>query len=286
MDALSAVPPLRPPLVSVCIPAYKGGLPLELAIESVLAQSFRNLELIVVDDNSPDDTEMRLARFSADPRFTFQRNPINLGPQENWNRCLALARGRYFKLLPHDDVLQPECLARQVAVLDADHQQRLAFVFCARRVIGPDGRVIMHRGYPGARTGSLDAKVAQMLCVRKGTNLFGEPGGLLFRRQLASRVGSFDASNPYVVDLDYWFRLLVHGQAYYIDETLVDFRVSPTQWSVRIGGNQSREFCDFVARIAPIVGIRLGWSDMMRARLNATVNSLLRLAFYAYYFRA
>src|SRR5437667_3511518 len=93
-QALSAVP-----AVSVCIPAYRGAAHIGEAIESVLAQSFADFELVVVDDASRDDTAAVVARY-RDPRIRFLRNERNAGVQANWNRCLELARGRYFKPLP------------------------------------------------------------------------------------------------------------------------------------------------------------------------------------------
>ena len=104
------------PRVSVCIPSYKGAATIGEAIQSVLGQTFRDFELIVVDDASPDDT-MAVVRAFGDPRLRCFVNPTNLGPQANWNRCLELAQGRYIKLLPHDDLLHPECLQQQVRVL-------------------------------------------------------------------------------------------------------------------------------------------------------------------------
>lgn len=228
------------PRVSVCIPTYKGAQTIGPAIASVLAQTLDDFELLVIDDGSPDGTAEVVAGF-PDPRLRYLRNASNLGPEGNWNRCLAEARGRYFKLLPHDDLLAPRCLERQAAVLDADADERVALVFAAREVIGPDDRVLTRRGYPGAREGRIAASQVLRQSVRRGTNLLGEPGAVLFRRALAQRVGAFDARQPYVIDLDYWFRLLAHGDAYYCDEALASFRVSASQWSVALGRQQSQD---------------------------------------------
>ena len=272
------------PCVSVCIPTFQGAATLGFAIQSVLEQSYADFELIVVDDNSPDDTAATVARFS-DPRVSYHRNPINLGPEGNWNRCISLARGTYFKLLPHDDVLHPECLARQVAVLEADHDQRIALVFSARDVLAPDGSKLVHRGYPSGQEGRLDAARVASACVRRGTNLIGEPGAVLFRRSLAERVGRFDATDPYVIDLDYWVRLLAHGDAWYCAQALAGFRVSAGQWSVQIGSGQSEDFRSFVKRLtgrgllnATPLDRALGW-------ITPTLNNWARLAFYRVYLR-
>ena len=214
------------PMVTVAIPTYRGAKYICAAIESVLRQSFADFELVVIDDNSPDDTRTVVEGFS-DPRLTYLRNTDNLGPQGNWNRCLEVARGKYFKLLPHDDLLQPHCLERQVGVLEADHEHHIALAFSARDVVGPRGNVLMRRGYPGAKDGPIASQDVFRACVRRGTNLIGEPGAVLFRKALADKVGVFDGTNPYVIDLDYWFRLLAHGQAWYSTDRLAAFHFSP-----------------------------------------------------------
>jgi glycosyltransferase involved in cell wall biosynthesis len=270
------------PRVSVAIPTWRGEATLGAAIESVLAQDFGDFELIVVDDNSADGTRDLVEGF-RDERLRYLRNPTNLGPEGNWNRCQELAQGEYFKLLPHDDVLHRKCLARQVAVLDADRDERIALVFCPRDVLGPDGRVLMQRRYPGGASGRLAAREVLAACVRRGTNLIGEPGGVLWRRSLGCRVGRFDATDPYVIDLDYWARLLGHGDAYCCDEPLVGFRVSGGSWSVAIGSGQSADFRRFVRRLSARGLLRPGPLDRMLGLVTPTLNNWARMMFYRLY---
>src|SRR5258708_2549501 len=132
------------PLVSVCIPVYRGAAHLRAAIDSVLSQTFRDIELLIVDDNSPDDS-FAIACSYEDPRVRHLRNPRNLGAEGNWNRCLEEAAGRYIKVLPQDDILSADCLQRQVEVLERDERHELAVVFCARAFINADGRRLLVR---------------------------------------------------------------------------------------------------------------------------------------------
>lgn len=274
----------RPPRVSVCIPTYKGASTLGAAIESVLAQSFTDFELIIVDDGSPDNTADVVAGY-RDPRIAYHRNAVNLGPEGNWNRCLELARGLYFKLLPHDDLLHPECLQRQVEVLDNDPTGEIALVFTAREVLDEAGRKVVRRGYPSPVSSRLPAHEVQRQCARRGTNLVGEPGAVLFRNVLAARVGAFDARDPYVIDLDYWLRLLRHGDAYYLADQLTTFRVSRSQWSVVLGKQQSEDFRRCIARHSANWAEPLGLVDLLLSRVTPSVNSLLRRIFYSVYLR-
>lgn len=272
------------PLLTIAIPTYRGGQVIGETIQSVLAQTLTDFELIIVDDNSPDSTESVVRAFD-DPRIRYLKNPTNLGPEGNWNRCLAEASGEYFKLLPHDDLLMPDCLAQQVEVLAADVNKQLALVFSAREVLGPSGALLTRRGYPGAQEGVIAAVDLLRACVRRGTNLIGEPGAVLMRRELATKIGDFDGSNPYVIDLDYWFRLLAHGDAWYSTRPLAAFRVSTQQWSVVIGANQGRDFRQFIARAQAGGQLRTRVWDRFLGFFTPGLNNLARMIFYRLYLR-
>lgn len=271
------------PLVSVCIPTYKGGAYLAAAIDSVLAQSYRHLELIVVDDNSPDDTAAIVAAYD-DPRIQYFKNPANLGPQGNWNRCLDLAVGKYFKLLPHDDLLAQNCLETQVKLLEEDTEHNIALVFGSREIIDPSGRVLMKRGCGSLAAGRVSASALARRCVRAGTNLIGEPGNGLFRRSLVEKIGPYDATFPYVVDLDYWFRVMLHGDAYYTNTTTSSFRISSGQWSVAIGNKQHADFKGFTDRFSTYPRFAISTLDKLIGQCKAPMNTVARALFYRYLF--
>lgn len=267
------------PEVSICIPVYRGVRHLGLAIDSVLQQSYTNFELLIIDDNSPDDIA-GIVNSYQDPRIRFLSNTENLGAEGNWNRCLKEARGRYFKLLPMDDLIAPDCLEKQFKVLEQDVEQRIALVFCARSIINEQGQIIMQKGYPFGRQGVVSGITLIRQSFWLGTNLIGEPGGILFRRPLAGKVGWFDASHPYVIDLDYWVRLLLYGDAYYLPEALASFRVSSGSWSVRIGTNQSTQFREFMIKITqnPVYSIKT--FDLIAGNVMARLNAFVRMIIY------
>lgn len=267
------------PAVSVCIPCYRGGDYLRAAIASVLAQRHTDFELLIVDNHSQDGTA-ELVRGYGDARVRFLQNGENLGAVRNWNRCLHEARGRYLKLLPQDDLIAPDCLERQVEVLERDTGQRLALVFSARTVLDGGGHPLMVRGYPARRGGPIAARALIRRCLRRGTNLIGEPGAVLFRRELAGRVGLFDASIPYVVDLDYWFRLLLHGDACYLPQPLASFRLAPGSWSATIGAGQAGEYRRFLRKIAADPRYAAGPVDVAAGSVMAQLNAGLRQLCY------
>jgi glycosyltransferase involved in cell wall biosynthesis len=271
----------RNPAVSVCIPTFRGATHIAATIESVLAQTYTDFELIIIDDNSNDHT-INIVQKYTDSRIRLFQNFDNLGAQGNWNRCLTEARGKYLKLLPQDDLLSPDCLAKQVAILDKDFAQKIALVFCARMIIDARNRPIMERGYSGRHSGVISAKMLLRHCLRRGTNLIGEPGGVIFRRQLAASVGPFDGSIPYVIDLDYWFRLLLKGDPYYLSEALVSFRVSRGSWSVAIGKKQSTDYRRFILKMSKNPDLTTCYADILLGSMMAKLNNYMRLLFYRF----
>lgn len=271
------------PLVSVCIPTYKGSAFLAVAIDSVLNQSYQDFEIWILDDNSPDDTQALVARYS-DLRITYRRNARNLGPEGNWNRCLEVARGKYFKLLPHDDVLARDCLERQVAVLEADKFNKIALVFGSREIIDSRGQVLLTRGLAGSTAGRIESPTLIKRCIRSGANPIGEPGNGLFRRDLVKRVGAYDASHPYLVDLDYWFRILMHGAAYYTATKTSSFRVGKGSWSVAIGGKQYRDFKGFIDKFRADPRFGISPADRAIGLIRARLNTVARAMVYRYLF--
>ena len=268
-----------PTLISVCIPTYRGAARLSAAIDSVLEQTHSDFELLIIDDNSPDETSRIVSTYS-DHRIRYLRNPVNLGPEGNWNRCLAEARGTYIKLLPQDDLIYPHSLARQAAILDGDPGNHIVLVFGARNIVDHAGRVITHRGYPRRQEGVIAATELIRRCIRRGTNLIGEPGSVLFRASDARVVGNFDGSIPYVIDLDYWVRLLSRGNAYYLNESLSAFRVASGSWSVAIGKNQSQEYSQFIMKAQNASDVKITRLDALMGNLMARINNAARLIFY------
>src|SRR5690349_8083201 len=106
------------PNVSVLVPTYNYARFLDKAIQSVLRQTYKNFELIIVDDNSTDDTDQVVQKYLADERVSYHKNSSNLGLPGNWNKCLSLAKGTYIKFLMADDEFHPTMLEKFTAILD------------------------------------------------------------------------------------------------------------------------------------------------------------------------
>lgn len=126
--------------VGVALPVRNGERYLCHALDSLLAQSFEDFDLLICDNASTDRTPRIAAEYAAaDPRVRYRRNPRDVGAADNFNRAFELTSGRYFKWAAHDDVLEPRFLERCVEALDADPGAVLAH---------PRTRIVDERGEP------------------------------------------------------------------------------------------------------------------------------------------
>jgi glycosyltransferase involved in cell wall biosynthesis len=175
------------PRVSIGLPVYNGENFLAAALESILAQTFADFELIVCDDGSTDRTGAIGRAFAArDPRVRYVRNGRNLGAAPNFNRCFELARGEYFRWAAHDDLIAPDLLAKCVAALDADPDAVLCHSLV--RVIDEEGRTVTEFGSPlqpgvGAPR-AVERFAAAALTHNLATELFA-----VMRRDVLARTG-------------------------------------------------------------------------------------------------
>lgn len=137
------------PKISIGFAVYNGERYLKEALDSILAQTYADFELIISDNASTDKTEEICRTYAEkDVRIRYSRNEKNIGGANNENRTFALARGKYFRLAAHDDILAPELLAELVKVLEQDP----SIVLCYSNIIKIDGE--------GNETGVLDGDIA------------------------------------------------------------------------------------------------------------------------------
>lgn len=215
------------PLVSVCIPAYNRPDYLAQAIQSVLTQKLEDWELVISDDSSPQDLTQCVARFS-NPRIRFFRQKYNLGMTKNWNAVLTEAKGKYIKLLMDDDVLEPDCLQEQVAVLDQD--QRVAVVCANYTTINEHGAVVQDPAFSAHAFRLWEKNHREwghsfILSYLLGQRRVGLPSAILFRKEDQMRVGEFLPQAGAAADIDMWLRLCERGDFFYLDSTLLKMRM-------------------------------------------------------------
>jgi glycosyltransferase involved in cell wall biosynthesis len=256
------------PRVSVCIPTFNGRPYVADALGSVLAQTFGDFELLVVDDASTDDT-LDVARSFTDARLKIHRNPRRLGLPGNWNECLHRARGDYVKFLFQDDALFPHALERLLGALERFPASVLAF---GRRelMVEPGAEPLGDRylralatfqASVGAVVSGADLVGTALEQGRDVTlNVVGEPSFTLLRREGAVQAGGFDAAFAQLADWELWLRLARSAPLVYVDESLGRFRLHRGSQSAASFRTLTvrREMLRLLARVRDLYGPALG----------------------------
>ncbi len=270
---------LKSPIVSVCIPVFNCADYIGQAINSVLNQTFSDFELVIIDNASTDDTVKVISKFN-DKRLKIIKNDKNIGAKGNWNLCLKQARGEFIKILPADDLLVETCLMDQVGIFLKNEKRDLAIVFGGRNIINQNGKKvlkILHK-----HVGKIESNTLVNLNLLSGTNIIGPPGCVMLRRDICQKVGGFSDAYPFVIDLDYWFKVLKHGSAFSQGIVVSSFRISSLSWTVSLGHNQSKSYSEFIDFIKQDPFYKISFTTWLISKTKCQVNMLLRLCISKY----
>lgn len=268
------------PRVSVVIPVFNCDRYLGAALGSVLAQTGVDFD-VLVSDNASTDRTAEIVRSFGDERVRYLYSTENVGAVPNWNAGMAQATGEYVKLFHADDLLYDGCLAKQAAVLDAN--PGVALMCGPHDIIDERGRRVMTRGL--RRPGVIGGREAVRMMARRGTNLIGEPSGVMMRTSAYRAAGPFTESARYVVDLEMWVRLLLEGDLYVMAETLSAYRIQRGSWSNDLAASQTGDFRALLRQLAADPRFGVSGIDVALGTLGAWRNTKLRRVFYALYLR-
>lgn len=248
------------------VPVHNCAAYLTVALSEVVAQLGRrdDAEIVVVDDDSTDDPAAIVQRIGQG-RVRFVSNPHNLGPIRTFNRCVELASGELVHLLHGDDAVLPGFYdAMEQALADPE----VVAAVCRTRFIDADGR-------PGATSRS----------YRRGTGVWTDalealavsnrirPPGIVVRRSVYERIGTFREDLPHAADWEMWTRLAATGPIVFIDEVLSCYRRhedSDTADRVRTGVN-IRERITALGMISQYLSPRRRLRTIRRGRIFAAV---------------
>ena len=206
--------------VSVIIPVYNASRFIRQTIESVLSQTYKNLELIIVDDGSTDDSPEIIKSFK-DSRIVFIRQK-NKGVSAARNTAVAASSGKFIALLDHDDIWFPEKLEKQIPLFEKNPETGL--VYSDIGYIDADGKQVSwmlkqfepHRGY-----------VLKELFL----NDFIPCLTAVFRRDVLKKTGLFNEKYRFAEEYDLFLRIARYYQVDFVDEVLACYRVHETNLS-------------------------------------------------------
>ena len=217
------------PLVSVILPTYNRAATLDRAVRSVLLQSYQNLELIVIDDGSTDETSSYVSTIQ-DKRLRYLRQERNQGVAAARNAGMAAANGQLIAFLDSDDAWMPEKLSRQVAQMQRS-APRVGLLYTGLAIEHADGRI--ETWSPHAR-GYVLGKILQRNIVHFGTS------STMIRAEAAEVVGGFDTTWPANEDHDYWVRIARFYEFDFDPEPLAVYDLGGTSEGVE--GKRSARF--------------------------------------------
>ena len=241
------------PLVSILIPTFNGEAFITEALQSALSQTYPNLEIIVSDDGSTDNTLNIVQQIQHNSKMTIGvfTHP-NYGLVGNLNFCIKQARGKYIKFLFQDDLLKHNCVEMMVNLAETD--SNIGLVFSPRHVnivSGSESNPSCQAAYRGTK--DLHLKWSNLQTIQSGKNLLsdpnclkgtpnkiGEPTTVLIPKSVFKHLGEFDAELHQLLDVDYWFRILGHYHIGFINKPLSCLRIhsgQQTQKNISKGQN-------------------------------------------------
>ena len=249
------------PRVSVIIPSYNCARYVGRAIDSVCAQTYKDYEILVVDDGSSDDTKDVMMRYGRKVTYIYQRNQ---GVSAARNHAISKANGELLAYLDADDMWFPEKLERQVAFLDA--HQECGMVHSEMSIINEQDEILHARFYEETQRSVPQGHCMEVLLTRCHIQTLT----VVERRSSFDRVGGFDERLPVAQDYLHWIMIAAEGQAIgYLAEPLGKYR-----WRTgSLIGNYPRlledyvRICDILLTEKPITLPRGGeYADILRAR--------------------
>jgi glycosyltransferase involved in cell wall biosynthesis len=206
------------PAVSVIIPTYNRAKLLGRAIQSILAQTYQDFELIIVDDGSTDDTESLVKSFNSE-KIRYIRHKKNRGASAARNTGIRSAKGEYIALQDSDDEWMPEKLEKQMRAF-ATAPPEVGVVYTGFYIIANNKKKYM----PSASITPKDGNIFSSII--KGEYLVS-PQTIVVKRECFERAGMFDEHFPAMEDWEMSLRLSRHYHFKYINEPLVLYSLQP-----------------------------------------------------------
>ena len=253
------------PLVSICVPTYNAERTLMSTIQSILHQTYQNLEVLVVDNASTDNTSNLLGQIS-DPRLVTRTNERLIDGHANWSKCIQLATGEYIAVFHADDLYLPDMVERQVRAFHDNPS--VGAVFTMASIINDRDEIIGQAKLPAKLKGKRVYHFPEMfLSILENGNFLICPSCMV-RDTLYKELAPFDVDRFRTsTDLDMWLRILEKGPIAVLDEKLMSYRVSTTHGSYQWPFVRTEE-ADFFRVMDYHLSVKSGVPDIPRSVLH------------------
>lgn len=266
------------PLVSVVLPVMNNSGTLRETLESILAQTYPNFEIIIWDDKSDFDVLGEVSDLLLDGRIRLFRSEKRSGIPGSWTQASTKALGEYVKLVCADDVISAELIEHQVRLLQSQGLD-LGFASCSRGLIGPKGRILSRIPVKWKDRTLITAQTHLGQLVRSGTTPFGEPMCVLFRKEVLEKIGYWETEFEFAVDLAAYSRALLVSPAIHSSSVLAFFRIRRGQHSkqrLRVLVESHVRLYQSLQSEAPKL---VSGMDVARGQLTVVLRMVVKLAF-------
>lgn len=222
---------MRIPKVTVAIPTRNRPDLLKRAIKCVLGQTFKDFELIVIDNASSWDVKNVVETFK-DKRIHYKKNPRNLGIIGNWNKAIEYSKGQYLSIFHDDDIMYPNFLKESVKALNSYPTTGFTFPLLKRVDRDRNFLNIWWEDYDGKR-GLIKGFDYIALTIKKERCISLAPS-MVFRRSIFTRLGKFKQVYGFnTFDFNMWFKIALNYDVYFIDKVLFEYTIHVNQMSQR-----------------------------------------------------
>jgi glycosyltransferase involved in cell wall biosynthesis len=222
-------------LVSICVPTYNSELTLHETLASIINQTYKNLEILIVDNASSDDS-LAVARRFVDPRISIHESEVNLGAEGNFNRCISLARGEFVAIYHADDIYTREMVSKQVDFLQ--RHPNVGCVFTEAEVINQFGDITGCIALPHEMRNQSEVSIGFTPLIKallRHFNFLLCPSAMVraavYRGEIKGWRGELFRSSA---DLDVWLRIARDYKVGILLERLMKYRVSDRQYSANV----------------------------------------------------
>jgi len=251
---------MKRPKISVVMSVYNGEKYLEESIKSVLNQTFKNFEFIIINDGSTDGTDNILEKFrKQDTRIKMIRQK-NVGLTKSLNKGVKLAQGKYIARIDADDIAMPERLEKQLEFMESN--LRLGAIGCWYYMIDKDGKIIKKCKPP-----------TELLKIKKSllNSVALIHPALMIKKEVLEKVNFYDEKFRYAQDRDLLFRIIEHYQQGIVPKFLLKFRYTNESISLQKEIEQ-KKYCMMAIKRAIKNGIYPKWCYIFILRFIISIH--------------
>lgn len=223
---------MKTPLVTVAIPTFNSSNYIEKALESILCQSYQNIEIYLIDNCSTDDTlkiASQLKQRYIDTTFYIIQNETNIGAEANFNKCLEIGNGKYIAIYHSDDIYHHNIVAKSVEFLENNNSIAVA---TASTLINETDEIIKYQKLPLRinKKSDFNFKTLFRLILNQG-NFIVCPS-VMMKKEIISATCKFNFKKfKTSSDLGLWLNISQNGNFGFINEQLIQYRIHAKQGS-------------------------------------------------------